>query len=431
MLIVTGQIGGKQYESEPVLAETLAKVYGIPSFKNSHGMHWAEFRLPSNRVKRDRLNNKIHPKGFILHPAYEVNTPEGPLRIQYATSRRVDKGEVVYSAGADNEMRDFSGDALILTTAGDFEKYVWYFLHPRNATSPFPSRRAPMFAYFNREAEAAQKVRDQREIMEVYAAINNEPIEKLRKRMRSIRFSHAGGVVTMRDPSVLTDSEVQYDFANFLNNYGKAFVSAWHDSENSLEGSLLEAIDRGLIKKEVAGRTTTWVWADNGETIDVVRKGEDAFQKLLMSFQDMYAENSGRLTLALSRIELGDKKITIEKPTLTKAAAHEVRSWSDEELMAGFVQYDLLYFDRKTREVFLIGVDGNTEELITEIPQTSSNWKVSLIEILNTPVMEEAKKVLINRLVRRVMPEREMTENEPVVVTVPNGAAMKKPPKNK
>lgn len=429
MLVVTGKIQDVFYEAAVVSPDVLMQAYGIPSFKNSHGMFWAEFRLPEARVKHDRMGNKIHPKGYILQSAYDLITPEGAVRIQYATSSRMVNGELVYSVGSDNEMREFFGEAMIFTKSSDLEKYVWYYLHPRNATSPFASRNKPKFVYFNREAEANARVKEQQALMEVYAAINNASMESLRKRMRAIRFSHLGSAVTMRDPLVLTDAEVQYDFVSYLNKYGKAFVAAWYDSENSLEGSLLEAIDLGIIQKNIAGRTTSWIWSDNGEPIDVVRKGEDPFQKLMAAFQENYTEHGARLTLALSRVKLKDQKVVIKKPTLEKAVASEVRTWLDSELLAGFIQYDLIDFDRTSKVVSLLDDKGNIERPITELAGITGNWKTEFLQVLNTPVLQQEKELLIQRLVRAVSPDREAPNEKAEVITVPDGVFMQKPNK--
>ena len=280
MLIFTGTINGKEYKEQSVSAVEIAKLGDLPEIpKNNQVLN---LRLRAKRIGRNRAENNapVVPRSFRFPAVFQGQMPDGSsFTLRWATNSKPGKnGAASYSPS----MCEFEGQIMAFSNKrNQYEKFVYFALHPHCATSPFVGSDT-YFEMFDPAAEAQAMVERQK----LNAAMLNEILtvaDDAKIRIKAMGLSVNGQTVSVGQH--IPTQNIRLSLANLFQQAPDEFAKQWNTGETILRGLLTDAMYSGVVEHvpNAQGGRAGWVWRKGtweGQIATFTSINDDAFRAL-------------------------------------------------------------------------------------------------------------------------------------------------------
>jgi hypothetical protein len=389
MLLVTGNIGGKNYKDEIVPARELAKTFGLPDY-DAKGTYLIQ--MNPELIGRGP-NGKKTPKS-ITRPTWFTGHFEGAgIMIRYYTSA-VPKGNGLVSY-APSEVGFYNRAESISFTAANYDLFVFMALCPFCADSPFADKGKIKWQVFSdrKESDKAEK------ILAIHTDLIGEIMDKSLIEQTIIR---AKGMKFKKQTISRSDLDkpamVQMQLIRWLQEDPVAFEKAWNSGENVFTGLVLECRDRRFIKKEVKSGRQSWIWnagqkagsvivfiskSDNPETVlTTALAGGGNYQENLAYMTNLInspAEGESSSAIAID----GEAALSALKSISSPAAPTpgKIKEMDVQQLVEQAMAKDMVGLDRVTGEVRYI-YNGDYANAPIFVASDRAAWKDELVAFL-------------------------------------------------
>lgn len=260
MIYATGNFNGKLYDESLIQVKDVIKHFGLPFDGSSD----AEFTLADHLIRQDELNKAVRHRqrsyespsisGTYKNEAFTLVFCDGPPVIDRKTgAKRFSPDHQVYPG------RD------VLAKRTDLERQVFLYLNPKCDASPVRQGLYYEWRFIDRKADAKRENDAMNIVMQIAAEISSEQdLTKLKRIAKGLKFivkdKEQIETITIPAPRI-NDDEVKAQLVKLSMKYPVEFSLAYRDSNLMLEGSVIDAIDAGLlIHQSVGGGMSKWFW---------------------------------------------------------------------------------------------------------------------------------------------------------------------------
>lgn len=385
MLIANGTLKGQFYDEAQIKPQVLIDAFGIPPMNGQP----KTFRLKAGMglIRKDRSNpgEILITPGKAMSPYFTVTTPEGSLSLRYATNRQPIKGGGGYKY-TPNKVKSIAGYAEFFFGPNQIEEYVWHYLNPKNAKSPFA--RAPQYEYFN-AAEDAQKemvyLSAQNDLMQ---AIFSMPEHELRLRAAGLTFIADGRRVQFNGALTAEVAVIRQRLIKALTDYGRYFIDAWSTAETSVLGVVKMAENLNIIGQYQLAGGTEWRYTEQygGARIAFANAGQDPLQVLISEVTVQYAVLFPKLKGLVDIAGGISKKASVQAPVAKPVpiTAEAVSALPALDLIELAESKEAIAFERGAQKVYSLNPNGSLNKPILPQVKSAKQWRTELAEFLQT-----------------------------------------------
>ena len=284
---------------EKVSVDKLISEYNIPMPNKTLGI----FELDKSQIRRDRSNG-----GIKYAISKQVRT-----KFRGTDPKTKEDVEVAYSEGTPKRKDgiitcfprnlEFTGHRTYFDTQEEKEKWVFFYLYPRNKQSPFrPSRKVPYWQIFDPELQAGESNRYDDLLTDCLLFIRECKEADLKHKAKGMgidvtQFSHAEIMAAMRQKAKANPER-------FLNDL----------TDHSVEwkGRVLDAIDSGVFTQVMKNGLTRWHWGKGdftGEEICIVQASEAPLEALMRAMAD------GDFSVFHGQLKIIEKQTSVKEKT--------------------------------------------------------------------------------------------------------------------
>ncbi len=408
MLVISGILGGVQYDEAPVSVDKIREALGIPAINK-----YAEFRVSPERVKTDGFG-QIHfpPSTFISTVANIQIGAENAFTLRYTENRKAaGAGTFTYS---DTRIKDFVGQALALgdERPQEREKYVFFYLNPRCSSSPaYTESKEPLYFLYDRAGESEKTVAKYQLIGEIGQEILTMDNSRLRIKAAGLRYRTAkGGQMSVDASDVVSEGELRGRLSELLHADPQSFADAWRDDTNHLRGLVMYGIEKGVILQSSNGSgSITWRWSDaqGGREMVVASRQEDPFVVLLTEIATKFTMYVPKLNAAINA--LNGSNLEMPGPIGEIEGADEltnskIKAMTAPQIVAFAVSSDVLYFDRMNGELYYVnGETGEPDDQPVFTTLERKEWQRAFSELINDPINVAMRKELNVRVTEKTL----------------------------
>lgn len=404
MLILTGNLNGTNYDNEIVPAKVLADALNVPPMGRKGKGHYAEFRQSAKHTGKAKRpgGEENNAQAFHLAAVYNLTLPTGTLSIRYTVNRTSDRqGNYSYDV---LRVHDFTGKMLALAGESKFEKFVWFWLHPGNATNPYRNQRKPaMFMHYDREAEAVRKQANTAMTLEVINEINMMEVTTLRILAQGLRYRVGQQEYIVPNAAEAGEQELRSAMTEMAMTHREAFVEGFRSGGANLVGQLRHAEASQIIVLRVEPHASYWMWAQGphkGSMIVSVQRGANAHAAL----QAAFSTNADHL-LPILNAEVQDAQIRaigdrqeVRLQDNVETTGEYIQTLTPGQLLENCMVRDIVAFDRATNGVFFINEVGEFEGDPVFMATALPTWKAEFLAALPESRFSEVREVMAERL---------------------------------
>lgn len=263
------QVTARELMQKYASLEDLKKIEKAPSFE-----------ITKDRKIIDRANGgriKV-PKGLMMLANFKVTDPKSGLKVEirYAKSSN---SKIVGDRMVDTfEPRYVETKGATFAHQNDLDLAVYKFLHPNNAGSPLIDSRStgkPKFEFIDTKKRADAKM----DTINAYS----DAIEHA-KRLNDDRVLLLSKGLGIKGIDKKELDEIRVDLLEFAMKNPKPYLQKANTELTYIEGSIVNLIDKGVVKLNTVGAIRRWVWNSGqyeGEFIlDIQSPTQDAKQSL-------------------------------------------------------------------------------------------------------------------------------------------------------
>ena len=406
MLIVTGTLPkkGTSVVDHIISAKEFMEEFGIPAM----GAH-TEFELMPTFQKKDPTDGTIQAgRQQSFSPVYDLYTPSGTVKVRYAEGREPQNGGGYKYTVPNNRITEMRGIRTIFRKGEKIEIYAWMYMHPRNASNPYrDQQKQAIYRHVDREAEAKLKIAKNQQMNEVRLEIMEMDGESLRVMAAGLDYKVDGMTQIISNLDSISVAELRLELFNRSQSHGQAFYDAWRSGNNTLNGMLQYAVDRGVIKMKKVPGSTYWAW--NTDThkdvlICLIRAGEPEMAALRLAFAENYGELFAILNAAINKLRTED----IVLPDTAKLDSKEgltlgvIQGMGLEWILEQAEMNDVVALDRTAKKVRFLSNGEYTSDFmdITDL----ANWRQEVIANLSKGEYKPQRGAICTRLFHKLNP---------------------------
>lgn len=400
MLLITGQFKGTTYKSEPIAASLLAKEFGIPPAPVGNAV--LEHRILPKKIKRNRADQQlIAPRSFSVPSTFTGTTENGDsfmLRYAEGPGRINDKGVTQYSP---NHVT-FAGTTMGFRTK-DYDKFVYMYLHPFNASSPFKGVN-PQIEWYDAKAVAiaAQVIANKHAEMNM-AIWNTEKTSDQKIRMKAAGIMVRGQTISVSKNT--PTATLRQQLASLFQKFPDDFIAAWNSEITLLNGLISDAIDTAVIEHvpNTGNGRSGWMWrkgASAGNVAVYTSPTDDSIRTLKTwasqpQNYDVIMQYLTRLMDAETASEVfgidnGDP-INLGNPVSPRS------QWEEKTYQA--IEAGVIAFDMATRQVRFVDDNGEFADVKPIVSDaTIKDWVPKTMAFLKTKEAVWHKAEITRRL---------------------------------
>lgn len=374
MLTITGQFQGKTYEQQSISALVLAKEFGIPNPPT--GSDVLEHRILPKKIKINFADKQpVSPRSYSVPAHFTASHNGETLTIRYSTGpgTKIKDG---YRWTPDHVI--FAGKTMAFQ-AKDYDKFLYMYLHPFNASSPFVGKN-PQIEYYDPKAVAiAAQMAANRQAEMNMAIWNSEKTsdEKIRMKAAGIIVRGQGITVSKNIPT----ATLRQSLATLFQKYPEDFIQAWNSDITVLNGLLNDAIDKGIIEhvpNTGAGRQG-WVWrqGNSAGNVAVYTSPNDDVRRTLQAYASQ-PQNYDAVMEYLTRLldtDTAKEVFDIDQPAGAGLRGVTAPKSQWEEKVNEAINAGVIGFDMATKSVRFIDDEGNfTDQKPLVENTTAKDW---------------------------------------------------------
>lgn len=404
MLEITGSIGDKTYNAEPVSAKFLMETYNIPPIDK-----YAEFRVTPERMKVDHINGGFQvPPSTGLPTVANINITGKSISLRWCSTRTPGpNGAVEY---APRRLSDLRGQMVAFTDKNEeeVEKYVYFYLHPLNASSPAHREgREAFYFLYDRTGEADKLAATYTMLSDLGKEIMTIPEARLRIKASGLFYRNSGGNVMVDATKAVELNELRVRLSELLHADKTLFADAWRNEENALRGTIKYAIEKGiLVGVNNPSQGTTWKWsnAEGGGEVTIASRNDDPTIAILNYIAQNYTYMVPKLTSAINRMESAEMPMpgvfedVVDEDMLT---AERIKEMQPLQLIQFAASQDVLYFDRPNFQVYYCNESGDVDgdPIFTVLDKTK--WQAEYAEFLADGLNVNHLKILRQKVTEK------------------------------
>lgn len=330
MLSATGKINGKDYNNEPVPASELAEHFGIPK-PNGNQLTFESVTYRLDQFGQPVVQRSIEIPTFIS--GFDQRTSASVSIRYYESSTQNEKGVTVYSPRSISIL----GAQKVTMPDEAYEKFIILYLSKICETSPFGST-SPLIRFYDQAKVTAIAEASASLITETIKAVSEAPDERIMK------FAMANGYPTG------TAAQTRVALMTAVSQNPLAFSNKWHDVGSTIRGTIMFALDKGIISQGRQNGNPAWVWAASSEVIcKIADQGNP-----VLSLENYFSQSNTAFADLESRI--ASKETSVAHVDSTGEIVKEA-------FMSG-----KLFLDRKTRRVlYMIDEDPKNGKLVINV----------------------------------------------------------------
>jgi hypothetical protein len=295
MLKIVGTYLEHEWDGKkPVSAMTLAKIFNVPSGKNTY-----EIEVLPTKIRKT-MDGPTVPASSQVSNQFTVNTANGTFTVIYYESESGKEGEKTYRP----HRIGFRGSGQLFQ-AQEHEKFVFMYLHPSCKDSPFVGIN-PGWQYKNRQAEAAAQMN----VTKKHLSVVNRLIQMGEAELKIL--GHGLNIAGLNIPvQSMTGDEIRAQLIAIHGQFRDEFTSQYENKDTQIRGVLLYALEMGLIRMETTSGSQNYVYGTSGKDGDILCRvaTADPFMSLLNYARQNYEEVVSYLYGLIIPRDISEKKM--------------------------------------------------------------------------------------------------------------------------
>jgi hypothetical protein len=408
-LIINGTVGGRFYNDEQIKASVLIDAFKVPAMNGKP----RTFKLiEGTRVfRKDRSNpgEVLVTPGKMINPEFTVTTSEGTISLRYYTNRTPIPGGGGTYRYMPKKMTFIKGETMFYFGPERVEEYVWAYLHPQNAKSPFKkANKPPVYSYFDAEESAMAQMDFLGKKVDLMQIIATMKENELRMRAagltyifntRRISFSNAA------NPNISV-AIIRNNLITALTQHEQKFIDAWGSADTSVVGIAKMAEALNIVEQKPISGGIEWRFHQNygGARICTATKDQDSLSVLVGEITGQYQFYVPKLKNLIDVVggdtpEVEDKAAVapvkekvvekvVEKIVYRDAqptgplGKNEIDALPNLEFVEYAEKREIIALERTQSKVFKLNKKGDIERPLCKI-EDKQRWKEEFAQYLN------------------------------------------------
>jgi len=342
-------------------ATELINQFNIPIPKKKSAI----LELHDSQVRKDYVNGgikfSIEKRVFANFKATDPNSHEDLEIAISSKSPQMDKKTeaVTYFP----RKVAFEGNRMRVDLNKNLEKYVYFYLNPACADSPFAGREVK-WKVFNSEKTAQKANAYDEALTEALAYIKICDFEELKNKAKGMNVN----------TYEMSQAEIKKAMIDLAKANPSDFLFKITDNTIEWRGQIKDAIDTGIFETKVINGMPRWFWGKGekaGQEICIIDKGQDHFEFLLAKITENFEVVYNQLST------LQKKTATNEKIQKQLASVQEDAESPTKEMVVKLISRSLIVYERAEKKAYYAKNDELGEEIcpITD----SKEWANELV----------------------------------------------------
>jgi hypothetical protein len=267
MFLVTGQIGKKIFQEEPVTADVLIAAFGgkVKEFFDKKSLR---FQHSPHLVQTMKDGSKKFPSGYSFTPLIRANLDGNQVDIRYYTSRNGTAATgYKYLPERVKVLRSSESDVIQFSKAKELA--LFFLLHTYCTDSPFASSVRKYYVHdavrlSKENAEAQDRLIDI--LMDLKVKRDSDPAGQLAFAL-GYKAKGKGKARALNVNASSNSDQVYMELVRAAKADTMLYLENQDNDNTKIWGMVSVAIQKGGIVKSNQGQLTTYTWKDSGAVI--------------------------------------------------------------------------------------------------------------------------------------------------------------------